>query len=568
MRTTTRKNTDGSVTTYYQLAHNTRNPKTKVPEVKVIYNFGRADTLNRDDLVRLCRSIARVCGVTVTDSITPEQTSTSKEQAGLPEDIKLVRSLELGAVFVIEQLWERLGIGSELRSIAKNTGDKIPYDKALLAMTANRLCQPQSKLGVWDRWLATVYLPSCRGLMLAHMYKAMDFLYENSEEIEKAVFFRTANLFNTDIDLIFYDTTTVSFSIDYEDDDSGLRKYGKSKDGGWSPQVVVALAVTREGLPVRSWVFPGNTADVKTVEQVKSDLKGWKLGRALFVADAGMNSEDNRQELAKACGKYLLATRMCSVKVRAALAIREIKEIVLSAKVRYKVISENLHAKEVIVGDGERRRRYILCYNPSEAQKQSKHREIVIEELKEILIKHTCHKATQQWAIELKASGRYKRYLTVDTQDCIRIDNDAIKNAAVYDGKWVITTNDDTISVEDAACGYKSLMVIESCFRTLKHTQIKIEPMHHWLTNRIVAHVKICVLALLIERTIELNCDQPWRQIKETLASLQVTEFKTAKLGFFQRNEINSKVKYTLKSLDISAPKAILEVSDKVSDSS
>ncbi|MBF0488936.1 MAG: transposase [Nitrospirae bacterium] len=125
---------------------------------------------------------------------------------------------------------------------------------------------------------------------------------------------------------MFYDTTTVSFSIDYEDDDSGLRKYGKSKDGGWSPQVVVALAVTREGLPVRSWVFPGNTADIKTVEQVKSDLKGWKLGRALFVADAGMNSENNRQELAKACGKYLLATRMCSV-----------KEIVLSAKGKYKV---------------------------------------------------------------------------------------------------------------------------------------------------------------------------------------------------------------------------------------
>ncbi|MES0335753.1 MAG: hypothetical protein SFH39_05270 [Candidatus Magnetobacterium sp. LHC-1] len=223
-----------------------------------------------------------------------------------------------------------------------------------------------------------------------------------------------------------------------------------------------------------------------------------------------------------------------------------------------------MHAKEVIVGDGERRRRYILCYNPSEAQKQSKHS----EELKEMLMKHACHKATQQWAIELKASGRYKRYLTVDAQDCIKIDNDATKNAAVYDGKWVITTNDDTISVEDAACGYKSLMVIESCFRTLKRTQIKIEPMHHWLNNRIVAHVKICVLALLIERTIELNCEQSWGQIKETLAYLQATEFKTAKLGFFQRNEINSKVKYALKSLGISAPKAILEVTDKVSDPS
>ncbi len=102
LRTTTRKNTDGSVTTYYQLAHNTRNPKTKVPEVKVIYNFGRADNINREDLVRLCKSIARVCGVTVADNTCTEQSYTDKE--GLPEDIKIVSSLELGAVFVIEQL--------------------------------------------------------------------------------------------------------------------------------------------------------------------------------------------------------------------------------------------------------------------------------------------------------------------------------------------------------------------------------------------------------------------------------------------------------------------------------
>ena len=141
------------------------------------------------------------------------------------------------------------------------------------------------------------------------------------------------------MDLIFYDTTTASFSIDYEDEDfdepgSGLRKFGKSKENTWTPQVVVALAVTREGLPVRCWVLPGNTADSTTVEQVRSDLRGWSLGRALFVADAGMNSEDNRQELARACGKYLLACRMASVS--------EIKRDVLSKRGRYTVIKDNL----------------------------------------------------------------------------------------------------------------------------------------------------------------------------------------------------------------------------------
>ncbi len=107
----------------------------------------------------------------------------------------------------------------------------------------------------------------------------------------------------------------------------GFRKFGKSKENTWSPQVVVALAVTREGLPVRCWVFPGNTTDVNTVEKVRSDLRGWSLGRALFVTDAGINSQDNREELGRACGKYLLATRMASV--------TEIKRDVLSKKGRY-----------------------------------------------------------------------------------------------------------------------------------------------------------------------------------------------------------------------------------------
>lgn len=138
---------------------------------------------------------------------------------------------------------------------------------------------------------------------------------------------------------------------------------------------MVALAVTREGIPVRSWVLPGNTADVATVEKVRSDLRGWNLGRALFVADSGMNSEDNRKELARACGKYLLACRMASV--------AEIKEQVLSKRGRYTVFKDNLQAKEVIVGDGECRKRYILCYNPKEAERQRKHRAGVVEFLEQ-----------------------------------------------------------------------------------------------------------------------------------------------------------------------------------------
>jgi transposase len=549
LRTTCRKNKDGSVVQYHQLAHNERHPLTGKPVARIIHSFGRADELDRDDLVRLCQSIARVCGVQVIDPLCDSQDSSVPDALGLPADLKLMGTLALGMPLVIEALWEQLGMGDVFRDILKARKLKVPYERALLAMVANRLCEPESKLGVWDRWLSKVYLPSAKNLKLEQMYEAMDLFYEHAGEVEKHIFFQTANLFNLQVDLIFYDTTTAAFTIDQEDDEGGFRKFGYAKEGGWGPQVVVALAVTREGLPVRSWVFPGNTTDVNTVEKVRADLRGWDLGRAIFVADSGMNAIENRQELSRACGKYLLATRMASV--------AEIKREVLSKRGRYTVIKDNLKAKEVIVGDGERRRRYILCSNPNEAERQRKHREQIVALLEKELESHSQPKATAQWAIELLASRRFKRYLTISKSHKIRIDRGAIREAKKYDGKWVLETNDDTISLEDAACGYKGLMVIERCFRSLKRTQIKMSPMFHWVPRRIETHVKICVLALLIERVAELRCGQPWSRIRHSLEQLQISHFLTNGYSFYRRNEIPTDARNILNKLKIPIPKLV-----------
>jgi transposase len=553
LRTTQRKNKDGSVVQYYALAHNERHPDTGKPVAHIIHSFGRADELDRNDLVRLCRSIARVCGLEVIDPLAGPDGSAFQSSTGLPKDLKLIRTLAFGTPWVVESLWERLGIGRVLRDIGKAHNYEVPYERALLAMVANRLCEPESKLGVWDRWLQKVYMPSCGSLKLDNMYEAMDLLYEHAEEVEKQIFNETANLFNLTVDLIFYDTTTASFSIDYEDEqdsEGAFRKFGYSKEGGWGPQVVVALAVTREGIPVRSWVFPGNTADVSTVEKVRSDLKGWKLGRALFVADSGMNSEENRVELSRACGKYLLATRMARVS--------EVKKEVLTRRGRYTVIRDNLHAKEVIVGDGERRRRYVLCYNPKEAERQKNHRERIVAFLERELERHSSRKATAQWAIELLASSRYKRYLTMTKSNNIRIDRKSIREAEKYDGKWVLETNDDTISVEDAACGYKGLMIIERCFRSLKRTQIKMTPIYHWVPRRIETHVKICILALLIERVAEITCEEPWSRIRRKLEELQISQFISSEYTFFRTNEIPVNTRKILKALSVSTPQVVM----------
>ena len=131
---------------------------------------------------------------------------------------------------------------------------------------------------------------------------------------------------------------------------------------------------------------------------------------------------------------------------------------------------------------------------------------------------------------------------------------------AKYDGKWVLETNDDTISLEDAARGYKGLMIIERCFRSLKRTQIKMTPMYHWASRRIETHVKICVLALMIERIAELSCDKPWHHIRRALDELQVTEFSNLKNRVLMRNELPAKTRKIFKLLKINPPKQVIKI--------
>jgi len=577
LRMTKRKNRDGSVVEYLQLAHNARDPVTRKPVAQIIHNFGRADQLDRAVLVRLVQSIARVCGVEVRDPLAepiPPGPGSGPPQGPTiwPEGLRLRGSRQLGPVLVIEALWEKLGLGPLLRQVAREEGCEIPYERALLAMTANRLCEPKSKLGVWDRWLPRVYLPSCWELKLDHLYEAMDLLYRHAARVEETVFFQVADLLNLSVDVVFYDTTTASFSIDFEDTDdgaappseqealpgegkqngAGLRKRGKGKDGRWNPQIVVALAVTREGIPVRSWVFAGNTTDVTTVERVKKDLRGWKLNRCLFVGDAGMDSVANRELLSLGGGRYLLAVRAGSV--------AEVQDHVLTRGGRYKKLADNLRVKEVEVGRGALRRRYFVCFNPKEAERQKRRREEVLAELRAEFAQHREWSATAKWAVDLLASERTRRYLSVTENGTVYVDLVKAKAAEKLDGKWVLITNDDTLKPEDAAQGYKAMLVIEQCFRALKSTQIHLTPMNHWLPHRIEAHVKICVLALLIQRVAERACAKTWGWLRHTLGQLQATEFETPHHQFFRRNDPPQEVALLLKTLNISMPKPILAI--------
>jgi hypothetical protein len=497
LRETKRRNADGSIVRYFQLAENTWDAARGCAVAKVVHNFGRADDMDREALRRLAASILRVC----------EDPSTRKLDG---EDGVTVRDAwPYGGVYVLEQLWKEVGVDKVLGRCAKKRETKQPFERALFAMVANRALQPYSKLYCWEQWLrAEVFLPDARNVGLQHLYRAMDFLEANKVEVEKSVYFAMADLMNADVDLIFYDTTSLHFEVDEEDEDSeasdmegpALRKRGYSKNGrGDAPQIVIGLAVTRDGLPVRSWVFPGNQADVKTVEGVKNDLRGWRLGRCVFVGDAGMNSEENRRSLSLGGGKYILAARM--------RAGDEVTKDVLARPGRYHPVADNLRVKEVIVGDGEGRRRYVVCHNPLEEKRQREHRARLVRELRAELADAPA-KADTQRGRALLTGSRFGKYLRLD-RGWVRIDRAAITEASRYDGKWVVTSNDDTLTPDDLALGYKQLLRVETCWRQLK-SGLRMRPVFHRLAERIQAHVTISVLALLLERIAEIRAQDSW----------------------------------------------------------
>jgi transposase len=549
LRSTRRKNADGSTVEYFQLAENVWDSDKGCAVAKVIYNFGRADKVDREGMQRLARSILRVFS--------------GEEALAAEPDVRLLDTWAYGTVHVVESIWRELGIDKLLAELTRKHSSKQPFERALLAMVANRTHEPCSKLYCREQWLAEeVFVPGKEALELQHLYRAMDFLEAHKEHIEREVYFRTADLMNADVDLIFYDTTSLHFEIDEEDEVvqhgnklAGRREYpplrrrGHSKNGRTDvPQLVVGLAVTRDGLPVRSWVFPGNTTDVTTIERVKEDLRGWRLGRCVFVGDAGMNSEDNRRTLALGGGKYILAAKM--------RAGDEVTHEVLTRAGRYQTVVDNLRVKEVIVGDGERRRRYVVCFNPLEAERQEAHRNKVLTSLAEelsTLRKPERGKPQSKRTSELLTTPRFARYLRQTKGGLLKIDRAAVRAEKKLDGKWVITSNDDTLSAEDLARGYKQLMRVEQCWRQIK-SGLRTRPIYHWTPHRICAHVSLCVLALLIERIVEIRAQDTWRNVRDQLETIKVVEYERGAARVQQTTELRRGVAELLNRLKVAPP--------------
>lgn len=546
VRTISRKNKDGSTTTYVQLAHNVWDPKAGHAKAQVLYTFGRADSLDLESIKRLVKSLCRF--------LSPEDAL--QAQAGLGNEsqaLRFLKSLPLGGALVLRALWERLGLHRVLAQSLSKREFQSPVEWAIFAMVANRALVPDSKRGVEEWVREDVALGNPERIGLQHLYRAMDFLLEQREEVQKEVFFATADLLNLEVDLLFFDTTSTYVERD-EEDEKGLRKYGYSRDNRPDlPQVVIGLAVTKEGIPVRCWVLPGNTQDVTTVEKVKKDLSGWKLSRCVWVMDRGMNSEQNRTVLQQAGGHYILGEKLRDH--------QEVHEEALRYQGPFHKVRENLKVREILVGQGERRRRFVLVHNPEQAKKDQVKREQVLQKIKEALLAlgGSRRKDYQKAARRLLSQRKMGLYLRQLKSGKLKIDRTKVRAEQQLDGKYLLSTSDDSLSTEDVALGYKQLLEVERAFRTLK-TTLDLRPLYHRKDERIKAHVFICFLALLLVRIAERQTGQTWDQIRAVMERLHLGEFFSKDGRILQRTELTPDQIKLLKLLDIPSPAKIQRV--------
>ena len=343
---------------YLQLVHNTWDPVARTTKARVLHSFGREDEVDRAAIERLIASLSRLLNPTA---------ELVGSATGSGPGLEFVSSRALGATWALDGLGHSLGIDGLLRRLLAGTRRDARVERVLFALVAARAIEPASKLAT-AAWLSRrTFIAGLAddpagepgGVSEDECYRAMDWLIEAAPQVEKEVFGSVATLLDLEVDLLFFDTTSTYFEIDDADPAlartergevagdlpaapeapdgqpaggadgepeqpgrAGFRTWGKSKDArGDLPQIVIGMAVTRTGIPVRVWSWPGNTADSALIRQAKDDLREWTLAKIVWVGDRGFTSAANRRDLRAGGHGYILGERLRSGSANAQAAL-------------------------------------------------------------------------------------------------------------------------------------------------------------------------------------------------------------------------------------------------------
>ncbi len=497
---------------YLQIVENRRQGRKVVQ--RVIATVGRLDQLHaKGDVETLVRSLARY-----SERVLMILSGRSDPSA---------QSKKIGPSLIFERLWEELGIKKVIKCLLGKRRFEFDVERAIFLTVLHRLFVSGSDRSC-NKWRRDYLIEGVDNLFLHHIYRAMAFLGEQLDDqkdatpfaprcikdvIEEDMFFERRDLF-TGVDLVFFDTTSIYFE---GVGGQAIGKRGNSKDHRPDlHQMVVGVLIDNDGKPICCEMWPGNTADVKTLIPVVDRLrKRFRINRFCVVADRGMISADTMKKLEDPDRDiaYILGARLRKV--------NEIKRDVLSRPGRYKeVYAEGkrskdpapLKVKEVWVNDN----RYIVCVNTKQARKDAADRKAIIDALAERI---------KNGPKNMIGNKGYRKYLKI-TRGSITVNEDKIAQEARFDGKWVLKTNTD-LPAEKVALRYKELWQVEHVFRDMKSI-LETRPIYHKVDETIRGHVFCSFLALVLRKEIDRRLEKAghcfeWGDVKQDLKGLQET---------------------------------------------
>jgi len=487
---------------YVQLVEAYRDAFTGKPKQRTVASLGRLDQLNTE-LNSVIAGLQRVTGQT------PAST------AAAPPILSFDAARDFGDVWTLTELWNALGFDG-LRAVFCHTHHSIDVEALIRVMVFNRLCDPNSKLGVL-RWLETVALPgtSLESIDHQHLLRAMDALVEHKAGVDNVMASLLRPLVDQDLAMVFYDMTTIR-AAGLSEQEGDLRHYGMAKVGVVERQVMLGVVQTSEGLPLYHEVFEGNTAEVTTIKGVIEKIVArFPIKRIIAVADRGLLSTENLADL-----QAIVLPGGNNLEFILAVPGRRYGDFVELLEPFH--TEQCLPAKEEILGETQwNKLRLVIAHDPQVSLDAGAKRDKRINELK---------KQADQWVGKLNdqdagkrmpgkklsdGGARAKFYREVCDAHLTRIvkvdltselftydiDERALKHAKMMDGKLLLVTNAPDFTHEEVVKRYKSLADIERGFRVLK-SEIEIGPMFHRLPDRIHAHASICFMALILYRVM------------------------------------------------------------------
>ena len=535
---------NGKSYTYLQLVHNRRESSGKV-KTDIILKLGREDLISSSFVSDMVDALTPYADRAITHADT---------------EFQFLRSREVGVVWVLNELWNRLGMGKAISSLVEDRKFRNPIERMIFAMVAGRIVSPGSKLSI-EHWVENkVLIPGLKKVDVHSLYRAMDLLVESDEQIQHAVFTSVAKEAKLELDLVFLDTTNTYFECDADESPSGLLKRGRSKDNHKElPLVSIAFAVTKQGIPIRCWTFPGNTSDQKIVDQVKSDLGQWNLGKVILVGDAGFNSAENRKVLLRECGDFILGEKLRTGSQGAAVEA-------LHRKGRYRILDNGLQIKNVVMDEGlATERRFVIVKNPDAEKRDRLVRNSIIDEVKRRLesLSQMEGKDHTKATCSLRSHGTFGRYVIQTKGGVLKLDKAKIASEELLDGKFLVSTSNMALDAADVAMGYKQLFEIERVFRDMKNV-LEIRPVYHRLDDRIRSHILICWMAMVLVRYAEEKAGSSWFSISRTLDAITAGLIETNSSSLWYTSQISDEATEIFSKLGLKLPGKILEVESKV----